>query len=208
MQRYSLRPPAYPRPHVRVSAGFPGRLGFLGNPSPVWYPVDTSSVRRTRPGYSVPGCRLPWRAGPHCSPGDVRGCTLEHALPVQPKRRNSSSVSRSVLDQAHNLRRLVLPNDDSRVSSSCLPLLHSARREVQEGSAGPPFPPASRIEGQSLPWGECVTPASGGEEVHLYTIQVIKDLFSLSPSSLMSPPFRGNGSQDRAVEVNPASLHF
>src|SRR5262245_18601332 len=44
MQRYSFRPPAYHRPHVSVSAGFPGRLGFLGNPSPLRYAVDTSSL--------------------------------------------------------------------------------------------------------------------------------------------------------------------
>ena len=133
MQRYSLRPLAYHRPHVSLSAGFPGRLGFLGNPSPAWYAVDTFSLRRARQGYSVPGRCLPWRAGPHCSPGDVRGCTLEHAIPVQPKRRNSSSVSMSVLDQANNLRRLVVPNDDSRVSSSAYPfstLLGGMRRKV------------------------------------------------------------------------------
>jgi hypothetical protein len=56
----------------------------------------------------------------------------------------------SLLDQAHNLRRLVVSNDDSGVSSSAYPLRNSARRDVQEGSAGPPFVPASRIEGQSL----------------------------------------------------------
>ena len=80
LQRYSLRPPAYHRPHVSISAGFPGSLGFLGNPSPVWYPVDTCSLQRTRQGYSVPGPCLPLRAGSHCSPGDVMGCSLEHAV--------------------------------------------------------------------------------------------------------------------------------
>jgi hypothetical protein len=30
----------------------------------------------------------------------------------------------------------------------------------------PPFAPASWIDGQSLPWGECITPASEGREFH------------------------------------------
>jgi hypothetical protein len=171
MQRYSLRSLEYHRPHVSISPGFPGSLGFLGNPSPAWYPVDTFSSRRTRPGYSVPGYRLPWRVGPHCSPGDVLGCNLEHAISVQPERL-PSRVSMSVLAQADNLRRLVLPNDDSGVSSFAYPLHNSARRDAQGDSAGPPFPPASRIEGQSLPWGTCLTRASRGEELHLYNIQV------------------------------------
>jgi hypothetical protein len=80
MQRYSLRTPEYHRPHVSLSPGFPGSIGFLGNPSPVWYMVDTSSLRRTGQGYSVPGYCLPWREGPHCSPEDVMGCNLEHAV--------------------------------------------------------------------------------------------------------------------------------
>ena len=133
MQRYSLRPLASHRPHVSLSAGFPGSLGFLGNPSPAWYPGDTCSSRRTRPGYSVPGYCLSWRVASHCSPGDVRGCTLEHAIPVQPTRRNSSHVSMSLLDQANNLRRLVIPDDDSGVSSSAYPcstLLGGMRREI------------------------------------------------------------------------------
>jgi hypothetical protein len=132
LQRYSLRPLASHRPHVSLSAGFPGSLGFLGNPSPAGYPVDTFSSRRTRPGYSVPGYRLPWRVGPHCSPGDVLGCNLEHAISVQPERL-PSRVSMSILDQADNLRRLAIPNDDSAVSSSAYPcstLLGGMRREI------------------------------------------------------------------------------
>ena len=96
LQRYSLRPSAYHRPHVSLSAGFPGSLGFLGNPSPAWYPVDTCSLQRTRPGYSVPGRCLLLRAGPHCSPGDVVGCSLEHAITGQPERLVASPVSVSV----------------------------------------------------------------------------------------------------------------
>jgi hypothetical protein len=105
----------------------------LGNPSPVWYMVDTFSSRRTRRGYSVPRRCLPWRVGSHCSPGDVKGCSLEHAVSVQPERSESSPVSMSLLDQADNLRRLVLPDDDSGVSSFAYPdstLLGGIRREI------------------------------------------------------------------------------
>ena len=133
LQRYSLRSLAYHRPHVSLSAGFPGSLGFLGNPSPAWYTVDTSSLQRTRQGYSVPGRCLALRAGPHCSPGDVVGCNLEHAVSCPAGERFCSPVSVSVLDQANNLRRLVIPNDDSGVSSSAYPyatLLGGMRREI------------------------------------------------------------------------------
>src|SRR5262245_29872170 len=80
MQCYSLRSLAYHRPHVRLSASFPGIVGFLWHPSPAWFPVGTSSVLRTILGYSVPGTCLALRAGPHCSPGDVRGCSLQQAV--------------------------------------------------------------------------------------------------------------------------------
>src|SRR5262245_64353895 len=59
--------------------------------------------------------------------------------------------------------------------------------------------PLHKIESQSHSWGVCITSASGGEELHLYSTQVIKDLSSLDPSSLASLPFRGNGSQLRHV---------
>src|SRR5436305_11574661 len=59
--------------------------------------------------------------------------------------------------------------------------------------------PLHKIDSQSHSWGVCITPASGGEELHLYSTQVIKDLSSLDPSSLASLPFRGNGSQLRHV---------
>jgi hypothetical protein len=61
------------------------------------------------------------------------GCSLEHAINVQPERHVASHVSMPVLDQADNLRRLVLPNDDSAVSSFAYPystLLGGMRREI------------------------------------------------------------------------------
>ena len=102
-----------------------------------------------------------------------------------------SRVSMSVLDQAHNLRRLVVPNDDSSVSSSAYPyatLLGGIRREILRDRLSLPL---HQFADQSPQWGACVTPASGGEELHLYTVQVIKDLFSLSPSSLALRHFEG-----------------
>ncbi len=97
----------------------------------------------------------------------------------------------SVLDQAHNLRRLVVPNDDSGVSSSAYPyatLLGGIRREILRDRLSLPLP---QVADQSPRWGGCVTRASRGEELHLYIIQVIKDLFGLSPSSLACHHFEG-----------------
>ena len=85
------------------------------------YLVDTSSLRRTAQGYSVPECCLPLSVGPHCSPGDVMGCNLEHAIRCPAGESKLSHVSMSLLDQADNLRRLVVPDDDSAVSSSACP---------------------------------------------------------------------------------------
>jgi len=64
------------------------------------------------------------------------------------------------------------------------------------GSELPPFTPASRIDGQSLPWGECLILASRRQESHLHRVPVIKDLDGLSPQSLAlkEQPFLGNGS--------------
>ena len=85
----------------------------------------------------------------------------------------------SVLDQADNLRRLVLPNDDSRVSSSAYPyatLLGGIHREILRDRLSLPL---HQFESQSPQWGVCLTRASRGEELHLYTVQVIKDLLGL-----------------------------
>jgi len=83
-----------------------------------------------------------------------------------------------------NLRWLVIPNDDSGVSSSaypCATLLGGIRRKILRDRLSLPL---HQVESQSPQWGGCFTRASRGEEFHLYTVQVIKDLFSLSPSSL------------------------
>jgi hypothetical protein len=54
--------------------------------------------------------------------------------------------------------------------------------------------PLHSFDSQSLLWGLCITPASGGEELHLYHPQVIKTC-GLNLSSLADRPFRENGSQ-------------
>jgi len=101
----------------------------------------------------------------------------------------------SILDQADNPRRLVAHDDDSDVSSCAYPyatVLDGIRWWVQRDRLSFPL---HGVEDQSRPWGPCITPASGGEELHLYGTQVIKDLIGPCPSSLAHAPFRGNGSQ-------------
>jgi len=61
------------------------------------------------------------------------GGSLEHAVSCPAGERLCSRVSLSLLDQANNLRRLVLPNHDSGVSSSAYPfstLLSGMCREI------------------------------------------------------------------------------
>jgi hypothetical protein len=120
--------------------------------------------------------------------GILAGCLWITRRSVQP-------FSMSVLDQADNPRRLVAHDDDSIVSSCAYPyatVLGGMPWRVQGNRL---LRPLHKIDSQSHSWGVCITPASGGEELHLYSTQVIKDLSSLDPSSLASLPFRGNGSQ-------------
>jgi hypothetical protein len=63
-------------------------------------------------------------------------------------------------------------------------MLNFARRDSQLESALPPFIPALRIDGQSLPQGKRITSASEGQELHLYTSQVINDLIRSKPPIL------------------------
>jgi len=90
----------------------------------------------------------------------------------------------SLLDQANNPRRLVAHDDDSVVHSCtypCATLLGGIPWWIQSDRLSHPL---HSLEGQSRPWGVCITPASGGEELHLYSSQVIKDLGGPDPSSL------------------------
>ena len=129
--------------------------------------------------------------------GILAGCLWITRRSVQP-------FSVSVLDQADNPRRLISHDDDSAVSSYAYPyatVLGGMPWRVQGDRL---LRPLHKIESQSHSWGICITPASGGEELHLYSTQVIKDLSSLDPSSLASLPFRGNGSQLRHVRGFPS----
>jgi len=90
----------------------------------------------------------------------------------------------SLLDQANNPRKLVAHDDASVVHSCtypCATLLGGIPWWIQRDRLSHPL---HSLEGQSRPWGVCITPASGGEELHLYSSQVIKDLHGLDPSSL------------------------
>jgi hypothetical protein len=61
------------------------------------------------------------------------GCSLEHAVSCPAGEEDLLSCLHVLLDQANNLRRLVVPNDDSRVSSFAYPystLLGGIRREI------------------------------------------------------------------------------
>lgn len=53
--------------------------------------------------------------------------------------------------------------------------------------------PLHNFDGQSPPWGMCITPASGGEELHLYQFQVIKDLSAWTPHPRLVDRFEGTG---------------
>src|SRR5215475_4075446 len=97
----------------------------------------------------------------------------------------------SILDQADNPRRLVAHDDDSDVSSCAYPyatVLDGIRWWVQRDRLSFPL---HGVEDQSRPWGPCVTPASGGEELHLYGTQVIKDLAVSTPRPWLRGHFEG-----------------
>ena len=138
---------------------------------------------------------MPLRVGSHCSPGYLWDAVWIKRRVVQPERGEPSRFSMSILDQADDPRRLVAHDDDSDVSSCAYPyatVLDGIRWWVQRDRLSFPL---HGVEDQSRPWGPCITPASGGEELHLYGTQVIKDLVGPCPSSLAHVPFRGNGSQ-------------
>src|SRR5438067_8924195 len=50
-----------------------------------------------------------------------------------------------------------------------------ARWDSRSGSELPSFRPASGIEGQSLPWGLCITSASKGRELHPHENEVAQE---------------------------------
>src|SRR5712691_3785243 len=77
-------------------AAFP--WAFASEPIPLltrmrWIPTPHWQCGERVRSYSVPGCGLSLRAGPHCSPGDVMGCSLEHAISCPASERVPPPVS-------------------------------------------------------------------------------------------------------------------
>lgn len=107
------------------------------------------------------------------------GCSLEHAVSCPAGESELSHVSVSVLDQADNLRRLVLPNDDSSVSSFAYPfstLLGGIRREILRDRLSFPLH-GLRI---SRYRGECASPVHQGERNYTSTISKLSKTSSVS----------------------------
>jgi hypothetical protein len=103
-----------------------------------------------------------------------------------------------VLGQADNPRRLVPHHDGSEVRLCTYPyatVLDGIPWWVQSYRLSGPL---HRFDGQSPRWGLCITPASRGEESHLYLPQVIK-IYGLDLSSPANRPFRENGSQRHPI---------
>src|SRR5262245_54763188 len=114
----------------------------------------------------------------------------------------------SILDQADNPRRLVAHDDDSDVSSCAYPyatVLDGIRWWVQRDRLSFPL---HGVEDQSRPWGPCVTPASGGEELHLYGTQVIKDLAVSTPHPWLRGHFEGTDRSFALCAVFPHSDYY
>ena len=110
----------------------------------------------------------------------------------------------SILDQADNPRRLVTHDDDADVSSCAYPyatVLDGMRWWGQRDRLSFPL---HGVEDQSRPWGPCITPASGGEELHLYGTQVIKDLAVSTPHPWLRGHFEGT---DRSFALYAAFPH-
>jgi hypothetical protein len=160
LQRYSSRSRAYYRPHVSQSAGFPSGVGFLGNPSHMPYPVDTSSSLRATRGYSVPNLRLPLKVGPHSSPG-FSGVYLGR-LQTRP------ALSLALLAQANHPRRLVPRNDDSDMDSCACPC--SARFDgiLSRILSDRLLSPLSGLMVSRYRRGYAVTSTPEGQELHLH----------------------------------------
>ena len=148
-------------PRALASETIPLPRGIRWTPTPQW--------REPGGSYSVPECRLSWRVGPHCSPGYLWDAFWITRRSVQP-------FSVPILGQAPTPRRLVPHNDDSEVRSCTYPCATVLGGVHWWGQRDRLSRPLHSFEGQSPPWGMCITPASGGEELHLYSTQVIKDL--------------------------------
>ena len=104
--------------------------------------------------------------------------------------------SMPLLGQANNPRRLVVHHDDSGVRSCtypCTTLLGGMCWWVQHDRLSRPL---HSVEGQSQPWGVCIILASGREELHLYSFQVIKDRAVSTPHPWLQRHFEGTDRRD------------
>lgn len=105
----------------------------------------------------------------------------------------------ALLGQADNPRRLVVHHDDSGVRSCAYPyttLLGGIPWWIQGDRLSRPL---HNVEGQSQPWGVCIILASRREELHLYRLQVIKDLMVSTPHPWLRGHFEGT---DRSNPLN------
>ena len=106
------------------------------------------------------------------------------------------------LGQADNPRRLVVHHDDSVVRSCAYPyttLLGGMCWWIQHDRLSRPL---HNVDGQSQSWGVCIILASRREELHLYSLQVIKDLAVLTPHPWLRGHFEGT---DRSDSLNVGS---
>ena len=190
MKRYRDRSPGYHRPHVCISPGFPRGVRFLGDPSPCALrlapaPAGASAPEEHARGYFVPHSRLPLDVGPRSPPGFCGNAS------GSPARRPAPSLV--PLDQANNPSRLVLADDGSHAGSS--------PTHIQLRSTGFPvgfrvtafYTRFTRLRTSRTRGAYAVTPASGGQELHLHGSEVLKDQ-CLEPSSPGARRFRGNES--------------
>jgi hypothetical protein len=111
----------------------------------------------------------------------------------------------ALLGQANNPRRLIVHHDDSGVRSCaypCTTLLGGMRWWIQRDRLSRPL---HNVEGQSQPWGVCIILASRREELHLYSLQVIKDLAVSTPHPWLRGHFEGT---DRRGPLNVGCMTF
>ena len=111
----------------------------------------------------------------------------------------------ALLGQADNPRRLVVHHDDSVVRSCaypCTTLLGGMHWWIQCDRLSRPL---HSVESQSQPWGVCIILASRREELHLYSLQVIKDLVVSTPHPWLRGHFEGT---DRSDSLNVGCQQF
>ena len=160
MPRSSLRSLAPDRPHGSLSEAFPSACASGAIPSPTRPTVGTSSVPALSGRGRFRRSPVPWlasvgRGSPpglrwRCTPVRIAGCRRRIRCPL------GSSASASGAGCDHGFPPLCL-----RCPSM------PARRDTQREAARlRRFAPLHAVENQSRAWGEAVTPAPGGRDLH------------------------------------------